>query len=162
MNYCDLMECKTTREGNVVVVSASGRLDGFGAEKVNDLLRSYLHEPGSGRYVLLQISRDSRSIRRTREKPGYAKQYPGEETPLDEGKGTLPGDTDKATGAPRARNMPSNQTGHDLIGSGNPGYGNVKKYISARISITLIESLLPYFRGREARPLRPCQPTFFS
>jgi anti-sigma B factor antagonist len=44
MNYCDLMECKTTREGNVVVVSASGRLDGFGAEKVNDLLRSYLHE----------------------------------------------------------------------------------------------------------------------
>jgi anti-sigma B factor antagonist/stage II sporulation protein AA (anti-sigma F factor antagonist) len=38
------MDCKATREGNIIVVSACGRLDGFGAEKVNDLLRSYMHE----------------------------------------------------------------------------------------------------------------------
>ncbi len=44
MHHCDLMDCTATREGNIIVVSAFGRLDGFGAEKVNDLLRSYLHE----------------------------------------------------------------------------------------------------------------------
>lgn len=38
------MDCKATREGNIIVVSACGRLDGFGAEQVNDLLRSYMHE----------------------------------------------------------------------------------------------------------------------
>lgn len=47
MNYCGLMDCKATREGKVLVVSAVGRLDGFGAEKVNDLLRSYMHETDS-------------------------------------------------------------------------------------------------------------------
>ncbi|MDD3071101.1 MAG: STAS domain-containing protein [Methanoculleus horonobensis] len=41
------MDCKATREGNVIVISAVGRLDGFGAEKVNDLLRSYMHENDS-------------------------------------------------------------------------------------------------------------------
>ncbi len=44
MNNCGFMDCKATREGNIIVVSAVGRLDGFGAEKINDLLRSYMHE----------------------------------------------------------------------------------------------------------------------
>lgn len=44
MNQCGFMDCKATREGTIVVVSACGRLDGFGAEKVNELLRSYMHE----------------------------------------------------------------------------------------------------------------------
>ncbi len=47
MNNCGFMDCKATREGTIIVISAVGRLDGFGAEKVNDLLRSYMHENDS-------------------------------------------------------------------------------------------------------------------
>jgi|GEM_PF-809616 len=53
MNYCGLMDCKATREGNIIVISAVGRLDGFGAENVNDLLRSYMHE--NDRAVVVDI-----------------------------------------------------------------------------------------------------------
>lgn len=48
------MDCTVTREGNVIVVSACGRLDGFGAEKVDELLRSSLHE--GDRAVVIDMS----------------------------------------------------------------------------------------------------------
>lgn len=54
MHHCDFMDCTVTREGNVIVLSAFGRLDGFGAEKADDLLRSSLHE--GDRAVVIDMS----------------------------------------------------------------------------------------------------------
>jgi len=44
MNHCGFMDCTVNREGNTIILSASGRMDGFGSQKVDEALRSQLIE----------------------------------------------------------------------------------------------------------------------